>query len=388
MNTAAVSFFDKQNQLASMEHPFCSMPYSGPYLIIDKSQITQQVLKFKHALPKVTPHYAVKANPLPEVLLHLNDMDVNFEIASEGELNLLKSLGVKPHRIIFSNPIKSASSIKAAYEFGIEWFAFDNLEELLKLKKLAPNAHYELRISTNGKGSVWPLTKKFGVDIQDAINLVELAAQHKINIAGLTFHVGSQCTDSNSWIAAIEDCKNLISVMQNNNMNLCMLNIGGGFPSQLNESQLDFDYLMKPVNKALQQLKKDIVKDNTQPLKVCAEPGRFLVSSSGTLFCQVISTTIKKGLPWAFLDCGYYNGLMELSEDFGYTFKSTKKGEMIPWTIAGPTCDSVDCFKPKYNLPHNLQAEDIISINNMGAYVSTCATSFNGFSGPKVYLIE
>ncbi len=125
---------------------------------------------------------------------------------------------------------KTPTSIVKAFEYGINWFAFDNKEELEKLNQLAPNKQYELRISTNGKGSVWPLTKKFGVDIQSAIELINHAHENKIKISGLTFHVGSQCTAANSWLAALQDCNTVIKHMLDKNMPIEMLNIGGGFP--------------------------------------------------------------------------------------------------------------------------------------------------------------
>ena len=354
--------------------------YAGPTLTINTQKISEQVALFKQALPHVTPHYAVKANPLPEVLMHLHSLGVNFEIASQGELSLLKSLGIPASRIIFSNPIKTPASILAAVEYGVEYFAFDNPEELLKLHKLAPNAKYELRISTNGKGSVWPLTKKFGVDIDQALALIRFSRKHHINISALTFHVGSQCTQSQAWLTALHDCQKIIRYMNKQSMTLDMLNIGGGFPCALNESSASFYDFMQPVNQALEMFKQ---KTN---VKMCAEPGRFLVASSGTLSCQIISTTKKNRQPWAFLDCGYYNGLMELTEDFGYQLQSRRTGEKIPWTIAGPTCDSVDCFTPKYELPKDSQAGDIISIENMGAYAHTCVSNFNGFDGPSIHI--
>lgn len=354
--------------------------YSGPTLTIDTQKITEQVALFKYALPHVTPHYAVKANPLPEVLRHLHSLGVGFEIASQGELSLLQSLGIPAHKIIFSNPIKTPASIIAAVDYGVKYFAFDNPEELIKLHQLAPEAQYELRISTNGKGSVWPLTKKFGVDVKQAIKLIGVAHHHQINISALTFHVGSQCTQSQAWLTALKDCEKIIQYMNKQSMQLNMLNIGGGFPCALHSHGQSFKELMNPVRSALKLFKQ---KTNVE---VCAEPGRFLVASSGTLACQIISTTQKNHQPWAFLDCGYYNGLMELTEDFGYQLRSKRTGENIPWTIAGPTCDSVDCFTPKYHLPKNSQAGDVITIDNMGAYAHTCVSNFNGFDGPSILI--
>ena len=376
--------------------------YTGPTLHIQLSKISEQVALFKLALPTVTPHYAVKANPLPQVLKHLSNLGVNFEIASLTELSLMKQLKVDGERIIFSHPIKTPASIVKAFEYGINWFAFDNKEELEKLNQLAPNKQYELRISTNGKGSVWPLTKKFGVDIQSAIELINHAHENKIKISGLTFHVGSQCTDAKSWLTALQDCNTVIKHMLDKNMPIEMLNIGGGFPCDTQDliyedqglicedqdKPHNFIDFMQPVREYLNKLKANLASLDKIDLDICAEPGRFLLASSGVLTCQIISTTVKQSQPWAYLDCGYYNGLMELSENFGYTLTSQRNGKQVPWIIAGPTCDSIDCFEPMYDLPNDCQAGDVLTIKNMGAYANACVTQFNGFEGPTVFVTD
>ncbi len=354
--------------------------YQGPELTMNLGAIDQQVTQFRCALPQVKAHFAVKANPLPTLLKHLKQLGVGFEIASQGELELMQALQVPAEHIIFSNPIKTPASIKAAVEYGIKWFAFDCREELDKLFALAPNAHYELRLSTSGVGAVWPLTTKFGMDVNAAKQLISYAAQRNMPVAGLTFHVGSQCTRVQSWIEAIEECKILLSHMVKSGLALKLLNLGGGFPCAISEDSPSLTTLMQPLHDVLATLPEDV--------KLVAEPGRFLIAAAGTLTCQIISTTTRQQKNWAFLDCGYYNGLMELKENFGYELKSRRGGKLSPWTIAGPTCDSLDMFDQPFLLPANSEAGDIIDIPNMGAYANTCATNFNGFAVPTVNIVK
>ena len=354
--------------------------YKGPALAMNLGTMEQQVAQFREALPQVNAHFAVKANPLPTLLKHLKQLGVGFEIASQGELELMQALRVPAEHIIFSNPIKSPASIKAAVEYGINWFAFDCQEELDKLFTLAPNAQYELRLSTSGAGAVWPLTTKFGVDVNAAKQLIDYAALHKMPVAGLTFHVGSQCTRVQSWIEAIEECKILFAHMSKSGLKVKLLNLGGGFPCAISKNYPSLTTLMQPLH--------DVLASLPNKVKLVAEPGRFLIAAAGTLTCQIVSTTTRQQKKWAFLDCGYYNGLMELKEDFGYELKSRREGKLIPWIIAGPTCDSLDMFDQPFLLPENSEAGDIIDIPNMGAYANTCATNFNGFLVPKITIIR
>jgi len=354
--------------------------YQGPELTMNLGAIDQQVAQFRRALPQVKAHFAVKANPLPELLRHLKQLGMGFEIASQGELELMQVLQVPPEHIIFSNPIKTPASIKAAVEYGINWFAFDCQEELDKLFTLAPNAQYELRLSTSGVGAVWPLTTKFGMDVNAAKHLINYAAHQNMPVAGLTFHVGSQCTRVQSWIEAIDECKIVLAHMLKSGLPLKLLNLGGGFPCAIAENGPSLTTLMQPLHEVLASLPSEV--------KLVAEPGRFLIAAAGTLSCQIVSTTTRQQKNWAFLDCGYYNGLMELKEDFGYELKSRRDGKLIPWTIAGPTCDSLDMFDQPFLLPANSAAGDILDIPNMGAYANTCATNFNGFLVPKVTIVK
>ncbi|MGH1370530.1 MAG: type III PLP-dependent enzyme [Cellvibrionaceae bacterium] len=354
--------------------------YQGPELVIDLNAVTQQVSAFHKALPQVQPHYAVKANPHPEVLRHLHKLGVNFEIASEGELRLLQDIGVKGQDIIFSNPIKTPNSIREAADYGVQWFAVDCLEELKSLELNAPNGFYELRLPTDGHGSVWPLSTKFGTTDDTLTPILTYAAQNGLNLAGVTFHVGSQCTQATSWVKAIDRATQVMAQMRKLGLTPHLLNIGGGFPTQVSRDTPSIGELAKSLAPALASLEPN--------LRLVAEPGRFMVGSAGTLHCQVINTTERHGQRWAYLDCGYYNGLIEMSSNFGFQLHSQRQGPLTDWVIAGPTCDSIDTFDPLYRLPQNTLAGDRLSIANVGAYSNACACDFNGFDVPRVRINE
>ncbi len=360
-------------------HTHIEAHYHGPTLSVDLSVITRQVESFTQALPGVCPHYAVKASPHPAVLRHLKHLGVKFEIASEGELELLKRIQVAGQQIIFSNPIKTPSSIRAAAAYGVRWFAVDCLEELKSLEKHAPLGYYELRLATDGQGSVWPLSTKFGATDDHLSPLLEYAANNQLNLCGITFHVGSQCTDGGSWVTAIESAQQVLQHMSEQGLRPHLLNIGGGFPCQVDPSTPSIEDLAKTIRPALERLPPS--------LQLVAEPGRYLIASAGTLQCQVINTTHRHGYPWAYLDCGYYNGLIEMSSEFGFRLQSQRKGKSEDWVIAGPTCDSMDTFAPHYQLPSDTQAGDLLKISHVGAYSNACACDFNGFQVPKIEVI-
>src|SRR3954467_8604861 len=165
--------------------------YSRPFLIVDTATVRAKVQRFRAAMPRVRPHYAVKANPDRRVLKALAPDHVGFEIASTAELDLLLSLGVPAGEVFYSNPMKSRDSIAYAAAKGVEWFVVDSPDELRRVHETKADAKLYLRIATPNIGSDWPLSGKFGAGAADARDIVALAAKIGADLAGVTFHVGS-----------------------------------------------------------------------------------------------------------------------------------------------------------------------------------------------------
>src|SRR6267143_1450254 len=204
--------------------------YSRPFLIIDTAIVRGKVRRFRAAMPRVRPHYAVKANPDRRVLKVLVQEGAGFEIASTAELELLLGLGVAPAEIFFSNPVKSRESIAYAAAKGMEWFVVDSADELRRIHDIKADAKQYLRIAAPNIGSDWPLSGKFGAGAADAREIVALAAKLGVDLAGVTFHVGSQCRNPENWRVALEKARALFEVMSKAGLRPRLLNIGGGFP--------------------------------------------------------------------------------------------------------------------------------------------------------------
>src|SRR5215212_9413139 len=93
--------------------------YNRPFLILDTAIVRGKARRFRAAMPRVRPHYAVKANPDRRVLKVLVQEGCGFEIASTTELDLLISLGVSPAEVFFSNPVRSRESVAYAAARGV-----------------------------------------------------------------------------------------------------------------------------------------------------------------------------------------------------------------------------------------------------------------------------
>lgn len=353
--------------------------YDRPFLLIDTDIIRAKARRMRAAMPRVEAHYAVKANPDPAVLRTLIEEGVGFEVASIAELELLIGLGVDPAGVHYSNPVKSPDYIRRAAAEGVRWYAVDSEEELRKVFRLHTAASMTLRIDVPNTGSDWPLSGKFGAQPREADEIIAAAAELGADLAGVTFHVGSQCRNAENWRVAIETADLTWRKMQRAGLALRLLNIGGGFPVRLTKPIPSIEIIGAVVNEALERFGADV--------DVVAEPGRYLVSDSAYFVCRVVGTARRGGKRWLYLDTGMFGGLLETSDGLQYEVLTDRDGPLVPWHVAGPTCDSVDVVMRDQLLPDNLQADDFVYLPNAGAYTTAYASNFNGFPLPQVRFV-
>jgi ornithine decarboxylase len=357
-----------------------SQKYTRPFLILDTAIVRGKARRFRAAMPRVRPHYAVKANPDRRVLKVLIQEGCGFEIASTTELDLLLGLGVPAGEVFFSNPVKSRDAIAYAAAKGVEWFVVDSADEVRKVHETKPDAKLYLRIAAPNIGSDWPLSGKFGAAPSDAREIVALAARLGADLAGVTFHVGSQCRNPENWRVGLEKARSLFDVITKAGLRPRLLNIGGGFPVRHVKPIPSIEMIGAVVNEGLKAFPEDV--------QVIAEPGRYLVSDAGYFVCRVLGTATRSGKRWMHWDAGMFGGVIETTEGLKYKIRTDRSGPDIPWTVGGPTCDSVDIVMRDEPLPSDLQEGDFIYIRNAGAYTTAYASQFNGFPLPEVRVFE
>lgn len=353
-----------------------------PFLLIDKDKMREKTSRIGRYIQQSKVFYAVKANPDIEILRYLNRLKMNFEIASEGELGILSSIRVKPSRIISSNPVKSLKFLKLASSYGVRSFAYDSEEEANKLAEFIPGANVYVRLSVPNEGSEWPLSKKFGVELDEALFLLTYAKEKALNPVGITFHVGSQCTNIYNWNIALDKAKMLWDLSEKKGIPLQILNIGGGYPIRYTKHVIGIEAIEKNVN--------SLIFDRFPPdIEIHIEPGRAVVGDAGILVTTVIGKAKRGDEDWVYLDVGVFNGLMESVGGIKYSYL-VENGEQTrsrkDWTIAGPSCDSFDVIDKNVKLPVP-QVGSLVLILSSGAYTISYASEFNGFSIPRTILI-
>jgi ornithine decarboxylase len=354
--------------------------YARPFLILDTAIVRDKLRRFRAALPRVRPHYAVKANPDRRVLKALLQEGAGFEIASTAELDLLLALGVPAAEVLYSNPMRSREAIAYAAAKGVEWFVVDSADELRRVRETRADAKLYLRIATPNIGSDWPLSGKFGAGAAETREIIATAAKIGADLAGVTFHVGSQCRNPENWRVGIEKSRAVFDAMAKAGLRPRLLDVGGGFPVRHVKPIPSIEVIGEVVNEALKAFPEDV--------QIASEPGRYLVSDAGYFVCRVLGTATRGGKRWMHWDAGLFGGVIETTEGLKYKIRTERSGPDIPWHVGGPTCDSVDVILRDEPLPSDLQEGDFIYIRNAGAYTTAYASQFNGFPLPEVRVFE
>jgi len=359
-----------------------------PCLVVDLEIIAKAYDTLRRYLPIATVYYAVKANPAAEIVAMLAKKGSSFDVASPAEIALCLGNGATPERLSFGNTIKKERDIAAAYAAGVRLFAFDSEAELGKLARVAPGARVFCRILVSCEGADWPLSRKFGCTPEMAVQLLCRARDFGLDPYGVSFHVGSQQTDLNQWDGAVASAARMFSLLAEADLNLRMVNIGGGFPARYRSEVSPVEAYAGAVTAALTKHFGNHVPE------IIVEPGRSLVGDAGIIQSEVVLISDKGdgGKRWVYLDAGKFNGLAEtMDESIKYRIETPGRGGPSgPVVIAGPTCDSADILyeKTEYRLPLGLEVGDRVEIQSTGAYTSSYASvGFNGFPPMRTYCI-
>jgi ornithine decarboxylase len=362
-----------------------------PIFVIDHEKIRQNYLEFTEHLPDVQAYFAVKANSNPEIVKTLFKLGSSFDVASMPEFMLvyenIRDMPGKERqdwiwdKIIYANTIKPIDTLEALDKYK-PLVTYDNIEELKKIRQYAPNAGLVLRIRVPNTGSMVELSSKFGAHPGEASDLIAEAFSMGLVVEGLSFHVGSQCTNFENYVQALQLSANIISEVETRTkQKLKILDIGGGFPVKYNPEVKSFRTLAKKLNTEIRRL---FPKD----MQILAEPGRFMVANACTLVAKVIGKSFRDGKPCYYINDGVYHTYSgQVFDHCEYPVLSFKEGERQISAVFGPTCDAFDTVTLSAELPE-LKIGDMVYSENIGAYSHASSTYFNGFPPAKVVHIN
>lgn len=323
-------------------------------------------------------HYAVKTNPESHVLSTLYAQGVDtFDVASLYEIEAVKK-SVPNAKLYFMNPVKSFASINEAYfKHDVRHFAFDCMDEFQKISQATNNADdlcLYLRITIPNNFSELALSEKFGASLQEAPGILT-AVRPQVKKLGVTFHVGSQCMHPDAYRIAMRMMKKILDKAK---VDIEYFNVGGGFPSiypgMMPPPLMDY---FAAIHEEFDKIRKD--RPN---LILIAEPGRAISAECTSIIVRVELRKNNK----LYINDGTYGCLFDAGGALNFIFpvqvvgrNKEQKCELQPFSMYGPTCDSIDYMKGPFYLPSDIEMGEYIEIGQVGAYGRTLSTGFNGF---------
>lgn len=360
--------------------------HGTPIVVIDHNALRANYASFRKHLPRVQAYYAVKANAEPAIVRTLFKAGASFDVASLPEFMLvyenIKHLSPKEQqdfiwdKIIYANPTKPKETLQELDQYK-PLVTFDNMEELRKIKAFAPHAGLVVRLRVPNTGSMVELSSKFGCDPGEAVDLIIAAFQAGLIVEGISFHVGSQCTNFQNFVQALEMASAVMRESESRGHTLKILDIGGGFPAP-------YDRHVKPFSQLARKINAEVDRLFSPDIQIIAEPGRFLVATAATSVARVIGKAVRDGKMCYYIDDSVYHTFSGIIFDHcQYHLKAFKKGKTEISAVFGQTCDALDKISLAENLPE-LQIDDLVYSENIGAYSNASSTWFNGFPPAKV----
>ena len=357
-----------------------------PVVAIDHNVLRANYRAFHQHMPRVQAYYAVKANPDPVIVRSLYKIGASFDVASLAEFRLvyenIKELPAKEQqdfiwdKIIYANPTKPRETLEALDQYK-PLVTFDNLNELKKIKRFAPHAGVVLRVRVPNTGSVVELSSKFGADPSEAVTLIQAAFGLGLVVEGLSFHVGSQCMNFENFVQALNISASVMQEAEARGHKIKILDIGGGFPAPYHRDVESIQVLARKINAEIDRL-------FSKETEIIAEPGRFVVASAATSIAKVIGKARRDGKTCYYIDDGVYQTFSGIIFDHcQYHLKAFKRGRAEICAVFGQTCDALDTISLSEDLP-DLELDDVVYCEAIGAYSNASATWFNGFAPAKV----
>lgn len=400
-----MDFFQyKNNQLMAENLPVKQLAeqFGTPLYIYSKATLERHWHAFDNAFGE-HPHlvcFAVKSNPNIAILNVMAKLGSGFDIVSQGELERVLAAGGDAAKVVFSGVAKSHQEIARALEVNIRCFNVESEAELLRINQVAGEmgkiAPISLRVNPDVDAHTHPYIStglkenKFGVSVEQAREVYKLAATlPNIKIVGMDCHIGSQLTELQPFLDAVDRLIVLMEQLKQDGIHLKHLDLGGGLGvTYTNEAPPHPTEYAKALWEKLSAFSE---------LEIIVEPGRAITANAGILVSKVEYLKSNESRNFAIVDAGMndmirpalYQAYMNILE-----IDRTLAREEKMYDVVGPICETSDFLGKQRKL--SIAEGDYLAQRSAGAYGASMSSNYNSrprtaevmVDGDKAYLIR
>jgi diaminopimelate decarboxylase len=380
-----------------------------PAYVYDLDEVRRAHALLRSALPQPsTLFYSLKANPHPAIVTTLREAGCGAEVCSPGELAAALRAGVAPARILYTGPGKRDEDVGNAIMSGVVLFSVDSPVGMDQLGRIALGLGRRVRCLLRLNGSrpapgqglaMTGVTSQFGADV-DWVKAEpgRFLSRPGAGLAGFHLFMGTGLSGEreliNQFEMSVATARDLSDVMA---VEPEMLDLGGGFgapfarPGELPRLPGLAMRLSEILDAAFPGWRHGCPE-------VTFESGRYLTSTSGTLFTRVLDLKHSHGRPVIVLESGIHHlggnsGLRRLPPvapelDSPELDGEAREGELDGAMVAGPLCTPLDTWATNATLPA-LRPGDLIRVPNVGAYgLSASLLAFLSHPAPREVVVE
>lgn len=400
-----MDFFQyKNNQLMAENLPVKQLAeqFGTPLYVYSKATLERHWHAFNNAFGE-HPHlvcFAVKSNPNIAILNVMAKLGSGFDIVTQGELERVLAAGGDASKVVFSGVAKSHQEIARALEVNIRCFNVESEAELLRINQIAGEmgkiAPISLRVNPDVDAHTHPYIStglkenKFGVSVDQAREVYKLAnTLPNIKIVGMDCHIGSQLTELQPFLDAVDRLIVLMEQLKQDGIHLKHLDLGGGLGvTYTDEAPPHPTEYAKALWEKLSAFSE---------LEIIVEPGRAITANAGILVTKVEYLKSNESRNFAIVDAGMndmirpalYQAYMNILE-----IDRTLAREEKIYDVVGPICETSDFLGKQRKLA--IAEGDYLAQRSAGAYGASMSSNYNSrprtaevmVDGDKAYLIR
>lgn len=358
--------------------------YSEPCFVYSMDLLQNRFEVYQNSLPNVSIHYAMKANPHPQILKNLKSWGSKVDVVSAGEMERALQCGFKPEDIIFSGVGKTVSEIQQALKNKIHQINVESVPELQRIAQLAKTdvsvalrLNPDVEVDTHDYVKTGTLQNKFGVSESDLPALREIFLKNRhLKLRGMSLHLGSQILEVQTLRSALRKSVKTFINLAGEFPSCQRFDFGGGLGIHYESVDMKAEEnLLKEYSQLIHEELKVLM---TRQTELQCEPGRWLVGHCGVLLCQVQYVKENSAKKFLILDSGM-NHLLRPSLYNSYhglwSLKFNVKN-MQTYDVVGPICESSDYFAENRSLPQ-MQSGDFLVVADCGAYGASMSSDYN-----------
>ncbi len=362
--------------------------FGSPVYVYDAEKISNQYNRLTGAFKNVKNlkiNYAVKALSNISILKFFNKLGSGIDTVSIQEVNLGLAAGFLPEQIIFTPNGVSLTEIEQAAKLGVQ-INIDNLSILEQFGTKHPKTPVCIRINPhvmaggNANISVGHIDSKFGISIHQIPHLLRIVENTKMTINGIHMHTGSDILDIDVFLYASE----ILFETAKQFKNLDFVDFGSGFKVPYKDGDIETN--IEELGKKLSKKFNSFCKAYGKELTLAFEPGKFLVSESGSFLTKVNAVKQTTSTVFAQVDSGFNHLIRPMLYGSHHDIKniSNPNGRERFYTVVGYICET-DTFGNNRRI-NEINDGDILSFKNAGAYCFSMASNYNSRYRPAEVL--